>query len=113
MAGAYLGHRRKEGAPNPTNPRGANFYTVEFRPDDLYPEDFEIFHIVIQPGPGGNFVAYIDDIPYSTAARGDINEYDPNQAMPVRRGQYVYLHWNVGVGTRPMAFIYSRRLSAI
>ena len=109
FTGAYLGRRALTGAANPANPRGAGFYSVIFGPADLYPDDFEVFHAFLS-GPGGNMLPYIDDTPYGAAARGDINEFDPRQAMPVRRGETLSFHWNVGVGPIPLIVLYSRAL---
>lgn len=99
-----LGHRPATGFADPANPNGSGCWTVRWRPDELPATDFEVYHAVIL-GPGGKFDVYLDDSIYSTGVRGDRNEYDPNNAMPVRKGQTIFFYWTISTGTRPTARI--------
>lgn len=107
----YLGTVPKTGSKTPSvpNPILATAWTVEIRPDDgLPPADFEVYHIAIT-GPGGTFRVYLDDELYSVAVRGDINEYDPNNAIFVRRGQTIFFYWSTGSGSAPRVWIRCRQ----
>lgn len=103
----YLGRRSATGFLNPGNPLGAGNWSVRFTPADLYPADFVIYHAVLT-GPGGSFRVFIDDAFYSVAPRGDINEYDPVNAMYVRRGESILFHWTIATGAAPAVTIYAR-----
>lgn len=103
----YLGRRSATGAPDPSNPLGAGCWSVKFGPADLYPADFEVYHIAVE-GPGGTFRVYIDNAFYSPAARGDINEYDPVHPMYMRRGESILFYWSIATGSAPSVTIYSR-----
>ncbi len=103
----YLGSRLAAGLADPNNPRGAGFWTVEFRPQDLPVDDFEVYHIALQ-GPGGNVWVYLDTTFYSAAARGDINEYDPNSPMYVRKGQSIFFYWSTAEGNAPTITLFCR-----
>lgn len=105
---AYLGHRRQTGFLDAQNPRGAGFWTVRWRPQDLYPGAFEVYHAALQ-GPGGNFWVYLDDVFYSAAVRGDINEYDPIHPMFVRAGQTISFYWSIGSGTAPTVTLFAQQ----
>jgi hypothetical protein len=103
-----LGSRNAVGFLDPANVNGAGNWTVRFRPDDLnIPGEFEVYHISLR-GPGGFFDVYIDDAFYSTAIRGDRNEYDPTQPMILREGQTVYFYWTIATGTAPKVWVYCR-----
>lgn len=103
----YLGARPATGILDPNNPYVPGAYTVTFGPDDLYPDDFEIFHMALT-GPGGRFLVYIDTQLYSASIRGDLNEYNPAFPMYVRRGQSIFFYWNLATGTAPRVWLYSR-----
>lgn len=107
----YLGSRQATGYSDTSgqNPFGSGYWTARFRVEELPPEDFEMFHAAVR-GPGGYFLVYIDTAFYSTADRGDINEFDPQQAMYVRRGQELFFYWSVpsSQGSAPQVWIYLR-----
>lgn len=114
--GAYLGNRSKTGALSAANPFSAGGWAVSFTPDDLRIRiPFEIFHIAVQgPAlPSCNLQLWIDTTFYSTAPRGDINDYDPNQPVPVRPGQTVNLYWDTTVTPAPKVSIFCREPSMI
>lgn len=106
---SYLGSRQAVGFSDPSNVLGSGNWTARFRTEDLPPDDFEMFHAAVR-GPGGYFLVYIDDKFYSTADRGDINEYDPQQPMYVRRGESLFFYWSVPStqGSAPTVWIYLR-----
>lgn len=104
---SYLGRRSKTGFLDPNNPLGAGNWTAKFTPADLYPADFVVYHAALT-GPGGTFRVFIDNAFYSTAARGDINEYDPVHPMYVRRGESILFYWTIATGAAPEVTIYAR-----
>lgn len=106
-----LGHRLKAGELDAANPEVAGAFAVAFTPKDFsIPDPFEIWHISLK-GPGGYFYVYIDDKFYSTAPRGDINEYDPQHPMRIRPGETVYFYWRKTTGLVPKVWVYCRTLS--
>lgn len=86
----------------------AGGWVATFRAQDLYPDDFEIYHISVK-GPNGSLDVYIDELFYSTTTRSDRNEYDPKNAMYVRRGQDVSFHFSSAALPRPDVVIYTRQ----
>lgn len=105
----YLGFRKQTGRLDPQNRVTAGAWTVTFTPETMsIPEDYEIRHIALH-GPGGTFEVWIDDAFYSAAIRGDLNEYDPKNAMPIRRGQTIYFYWDIATGTAPEVLVYAYR----
>lgn len=117
MAGiGYLGFRSKKGALLPTNPFLAGGWAVQFTPDDLrIRQQFEIFHIAVQgPAlPSCNLQLWLDTTFYSTTPRGDINDYDPNQPIPVRPGQTINFYWDTTVTPAPIVSIFCQEPSLI
>lgn len=116
MAG-YLGFRSKTGVLLPTNPFSAGGWAVEFTPEDLSIQDrtFEIFHIAVQgPNqPSCNLQLFLDTCFYSATVRGDINDYDPNQPIPVRSGQTVNFYWDTTVNPPPVVSLFLQQSSLI
>lgn len=108
IATGYLGSRAGLGVLSATNRNVAGSWVVTFPPNELPPDDFEIYHIALR-GPTGNLLVYIDDTFYSAASRTDVNEYDPKQAMFVRRGQTVSFHLSSAALPRPQVWIYMRQ----
>lgn len=107
----YLGVRAQTGFLDANNRVVAGSFTVLFTPEIMsIPEDYEVRHIALK-GPGGDFEVWIDDAFYSGSPRGDINEYDPKQPMPIRRGQSIYFYWERATGTTPSVWLYAYRRS--
>ncbi len=108
----YLGDRTKRGVLLPANPYLAGGWAVQFTPNDLRIQNpFEIFHIAVQ-GPNlasCNLQVYLDTTFYSATVRGDINDYDPNQPIPVRPGQTVSFYWNTTVAPAPTVSIFCQQ----
>jgi len=106
-----LGNRNAQGFLDSSNPVLAGGWTCRFDPKDLPADQFEIYHIALQ-GPGGRVFVYIDTGFYSVSPRGDVNEYDPKQAMKIRPGQTVYFYWNnslaMSAPSTPQVWIYLR-----
>lgn len=106
---SYLGFRSKKGALSTVNPFFTGGWAVSFAPADIRIQNqFEIFHIAVQ-GPNlasCNLQLWLDTIFYSTTVRGDINDYDPNQPIPVRPGQTVNFYWDTVVLPAPTVTIF-------
>lgn len=116
MGGSYLGFRKKTGALLATNPFSPGGWAVQFTPDDLrIKNQFEIFHIAVQgPNqPSCNLQLFLDTSFYSATVRGDINDYDPNQPIPVRPGQTVNFYWDTTTGPAPVVSIFCQEPSVI
>lgn len=110
-----LGFRRKAGTLLAANPFSPGGWAVQFTPEDIAVQEsqFEIFHIAVQ-GPadaGCNLQVWLDTIFYSATVRGDINDYDPNQPIPVRSGQTVSFYWDTTVNPAPIVSIFLRQPS--
>jgi hypothetical protein len=103
----YLGSRQGIGELSAANKNVPGAWVVTFKTQDLYPIDFEIYHIAMR-GPTGNLLVYIDESFYSAAPRTDVNEYDPKQPMFVRRGQEVSFHLSSVNEPVPQIWIYAR-----
>jgi hypothetical protein len=116
MAG-YLGFRSKEGALSAANPFSAGGWAVAFTPEDLAIQDrtFEVFHIAVQgpAQPSCNLQVYLDTIFYSATVRGDVNDYDPNQPIPVRSGQTINFYWDTTATPAPIVSIFLQQSSLI
>lgn len=92
------------------NPYGVGMWAVTFDPKVLMiaAQLVEVYHIVINGPPGSSVSLYRDTHPYSASARGDINEWDPVQPLPLNGGQSMILYWNVGVAPTPTAVAWCR-----
>lgn len=108
----YLGFRGKKGALLTANPFFAGGWAVQFLPQDIrIAEQFEIFHIAVQgpAQPSCNLQVWLDTMFYSATVRGDVNDYDPNQPIPVRPGQTVSFYWDTVTLPAPMVTIFCRQ----
>lgn len=105
---SYLGNRYAVGVLSGLNLVTPGAWVVTFGVD-LMPQDadFEIYHGFAR-GPGGYFLSYIDNSGYGAAENGLINEYSPAQAMYVRKGQIVTLHWSIDTTPAPQVWFYLR-----
>lgn len=107
----YLGERSVRGALLTANPFLAGGWACQFTPQILsIPVEFEIFHIAVQgpAQPSCNLRLYLDTTFYSTTPRGDINDYDPTWAIPVRAGQSVNFYWDTVTLPAPNVSIFCR-----
>ena len=106
----YLGNRQAEGVLNANNPYVPGAWTVTFDPQVLkLPARFDIYHMTLNGPTGSRMKVYIDTTFYSNVVRGDINDWDPTQLLPMAPGQTLYFHWNVVTGSRPLGVIFCRR----
>lgn len=104
-----LGPRTAMGKTDPQNPLFAGGWTVAFPPADLgIRVPFEVYHAALAGPAASNFQVFLDGTFYSYAPRGDINEWDPTQAMHVSPGQTINFYWNVNTGTAPKVTIFCR-----
>lgn len=105
----YLGSRGASTVVlDPANLFVPGSWVATFRPQDLYPEDFEVYHIAMT-GPAGGFRVFLDNKLYSLADRSDQNEYDPQNAMYVRRGQTISFHFRSASAPAPDITIFARQ----
>jgi len=105
-----LGSRRASGALSADNKVLAGGWVVEFNPAVLgVPGICECYHIAIRGPSGSYFEIWLDDTFYSIAARGDKNDWDPNQPMTIRPGQTIYFYWSVAAGAAPRVTIFLRQ----
>ncbi len=95
-----LGSRSAVGALSAANKITAGGWVVTFRTQDMPQSDYEVWHGAAI-GPGGYFLVYLDDTLFGVGENGRINEYAPPQAMYVRAGQSITLHWSIATGTAP------------
>ena len=114
---ANLGFRSKTGTTTGDNPFSAGGWIVSFTPDDIAVQEreFEIYHIAVQgpAAPSCNLQLWLDTIFYSATVRGDVNDYDPNQAIPVISGQTVHFYWDTNVNPAPKVTIFLRQPAPI
>lgn len=84
--------------PNLMTP-GTPLWTCTFQPQDLPRDtDYEAYHGTAL-GPGGFFFVYLDGKFYGAGQNGLFNEYNPVNAMYVRKGQQIDVVWSVGTNT--------------
>jgi hypothetical protein len=104
-----LGPRQATGTLNANNPYVAGAWTVAFDPATLsLPNEFEIWHIAINGPSASSMKIYIDTVFFSNVARGDINDWDPSQVLPMLPGQELFFHWNTTSGSAPQVTIFCR-----
>jgi hypothetical protein len=93
VAANNLGTRQALGVLSSANKIVAGAWVVTFRPNDMPPIEYEIWH-GLAIGPGGYFFVYLDDTPYGVGDNGLFNEYAPTKPQKVRPGQTVSVHWS-------------------
>jgi hypothetical protein len=103
-----LGFRSATGATSALNKVAAGGWVVTFRTQDMPQDDYEVWHGAAI-GPGGYFLVYLDDALYGVGENGRINEYAPPEAMYVRSGQTVSMHWSIATGTAPQVTLFLRQ----
>lgn len=114
--GRYLGPRTKKGQLSTDNPFLAGGWAVSFTPNDVGIKDqYEIRHIAVQgPNlPSCNMQLWLDTTFYGATVRGDINDYDPNQPIPVYPGQTINFYWDTTVTPAPVVSIFLQEPSPI
>lgn len=112
-----LGSRFKAGALSADNPYLAGGWAVSFTPEDLSVSErrFEIWHIAVRgpAQPSCSLQMWLDTTFFSATVRGDLNDYDPNQAVSVLSGQTINFYWNTTTGPAPVVTIFLRQPSPI
>lgn len=110
----YLGSR----VPSEVVLSAANLYVpgswlATFKPQDMPPEPYDVYHASMR-GPRGGFLVYIDDEFYSAHSRSDLNEYDPKQVMHMRPGQAITFHFKSADPTsRPLIWVRLKRPTVV
>jgi hypothetical protein len=101
------------------NPYGNGFWVgkIDGKIWGSVPPVFEVYHISLKGPTGSSLEVWIDQEFYSTTPRGDINEWDPKQAMIMRSGQVLYFFWNSSAapvsGTTPLVLVRIRERTII
>jgi hypothetical protein len=108
MAG-QLGFRVATGVLSQQNKLLPGGWVVAFATQDMPADDYEVWHGHLR-GPGGYGFVYIDNAAYGVFENGLFNEYaPPGDAMYVRSGQTVSLHWSTLAGTAPTVTLWLRQ----
>ena len=106
-----LGSRYAQGQPDISGLNSGN-WTVAFTAPTLNVNIafFEIHHIVVKGAPGTTFTVWINNRQWGAAARGDINEWDPNQPMQLNPGDDVLFMYSDPVtdGKPPVITVWLR-----
>lgn len=105
-----LGSRQASGIIDNSgyNPYGNGFWCVTFDPRifAMSSNAFEIYHIALK-GPSGSMLeVWIDRTFYETTPRGDVNSWDPNNAMELTGGSTVYFYWNSSATPAPLITVW-------
>lgn len=90
----------------PADSRFAGLWVCAFTPTVLATSltDFECYHMAIQNGPAGaGLTVYRNSDYWGATQLGTLNEWDPEQPLPVHGGDTVYLVWSAGKATAPTA----------
>lgn len=70
-----------------------------------YTQDRVVQWISLQGPVSSICTVYVDTVFVDITARGDFNRADYYQGIPLARGRQMFLKWNVGTGTAPVASI--------
>lgn len=109
-----LGYRSQTGKADPSNPLGANFWTVTFDPAYLAVRvDAEVYHMAVSGPAASSFQVYLDTAFYDYVSRGDINSWDPSQPLHIRPGQSMYFYWNTNASPAPKVSMFLRTASPL
>lgn len=89
--------------PQTGNPYGPGNWTITFTPQQLGSKQtlLEIYHGALKGPAGSQFQMYRNSTFISASPRGDINEYDPSQPIPVTGSDTIYFYFNTGVTPAP------------
>lgn len=112
-----LGFRQASGIiiSDNTNPFGNGLYAVRFTPElfAFSANEFEVYHMSVT-GPGGSALqVWVNTTFYDTTPRGDINSWDPSNALHMYGGQTLNFYWSLGTGTVPFVTVWCRELSVL
>lgn len=106
-----LGSRKITGGPDNTDLNPGN-WTVVIDPATLNVNVpyYEVAHITVNGAVGSSFSVYIDGQLWDTNQNGNQNSWDPQVALPMRPGQYIYFFWSdpVSDGIAPVVTVWLR-----
>lgn len=109
-----LGSRSASGVASADNPVFSGGYVVTFSPDILSVKmQCECYHIAIRGPSPSYFEMWVESRFYSIGARGDKNDWDPNNALIIDPGQTIYFYFSTGTGLVPTVVMYLREISAL
>ena len=93
-----------------TNPFGNGFWKIEFTPAvfSVGAGDFEIYHMSVKGPSNSSLQVFINSTFYSTTSRGDLNEWDPSQVLPMIGGQSLIFYWNSAGNPHPVVTVWMR-----
>lgn len=98
-----LGPRTATGKADTTGQNPGN-YTVVFDPAAIgtTPSRYEIYKMIVS-GPAGSEITSIkrDNALWDVAAVGDLNSWDPNQALPMNDGNTLFYFWSAPSSATP------------
>jgi hypothetical protein len=109
-----LGFRQKKGvltSGDDPNPYGTGMWLVRFSPQDFAVSTgaFENYHMALT-GPKGSLIQiWIDRNFYDITSHGDLNSWDPNEAMMLSGGNTVSLYWNTAAAPQPLVTMWIRQ----
>ena len=108
----YLGFRTGNGVLDNSgnNPYGNGFWTVTFDPKifAVSTGDFEVYHLALTGPTGSRVQVWIDRNFYDITNHGDVNSWDPNEAMHLMAGNTVYFYWNTAAAPAPVVTAWLR-----
>lgn len=85
-------------------------WVVAFTPTIIASQltDLEIYHMVIGGPSGSTFTVFRNSDQWGAAQNGFINEWDPEQPLPMRGGDTIYFYWSTNVAPAPDVTIWIR-----
>lgn len=93
-----LGFRQASGTIDNSglNPYGNGFFSATFTPQIFATAAnvFEIYHISLKGPVGSTLEVWVNSAFWETTPRGDINSYDPKNALRMMGGQSLIFYWN-------------------
>jgi len=107
MAYDDLGPRFATGTIDP-NVNSGN-HVIAFTPQIINSRlpEIECYHIEISGPTGSTFQVLRNSDKWGSSAQGWINEWDPQQPLPLRSGDTLYFYWSTNT-TAPTATIWLR-----
>lgn len=93
---------------NPNNPVFAGGWTITFERSDTPRVPFEVWHAAIKGPANSTLQVYLDETFFGNVVRGDINDFDPFQAILVDPDTNIYFHWSVASGSAPTGTVFFR-----
>lgn len=70
---------------------------------------FELYHLALRNGPPGSTMTwFVDNTFYEITSHGDLDSWNPNQALELNPGQTLKFFWNKGTGSAPIVSAFFR-----